>query len=116
MSKLLTMTVEEEARCREWASGFREAPDEMGNVWAARLLAEVDALRAALAAAEAKLAELEAAIDPGACPCCGHTGHAGHSLDCTFADDCPEEARSWDRVHEAIASNAARRAAEVNND
>lgn len=67
---------------------------------------ERDKLTAALADERARYEALVGAVDPGPCPCCGDNIHAGHSLDCTFADDCPEEARAWDRVHEAIAANA----------
>jgi len=83
------------------------------------LLAEVDALRAALAAAEAKLADerkhadaLAREIDLGPCPCCASMCGTPHDSECTYEKDAPVQAKLWRCASEALAAHAARRNAE----
>lgn len=65
MSKPLTMTVEREAWIREHGAGVTPQSWQPGATMLRDLLAEVDALRAALAAAEANAAENHAAWERG---------------------------------------------------
>lgn len=97
------------------AAAEAKLAEERAEHAATRSIAEQHAHRLSvdLADERARYEALVGAVDPGPCPCCGDDIHSGHSLDCTFADDCPEEARAWDRIHEAIASNAARRQEEA---